>query len=673
MEQTVFGEEFEKEETSAEGVDEAKKKVNTNKKQKRSKKKKTTDELREIPISEFFEKNRHILGFDNPAHSLITSVKEGVDNSLDACEQVDILPEIIVEITKLEGDELKISIEDNGPGIVENEIPNVFGRLLYGSRFGSGKQSRGQQGIGISAAIMYGQLTTGRSAVVTSKVETEECATKITMKLDIRKNRGIVDNTLTKKIVWREENKIDEFGVSVEKKSGTKIEFALKGKYREGRPSVFEYMKSTAIVNPHATIIFIDPSGNKFEFDRISDERPEVPKTSMKPHPKGVELGQLMRMAHETETNRMGDFLRNDFSSLGKRSIENILEKSNIDFIVRPGDLSRGESKNILKTFQEMSLRGPSSETLIPIGEKLIKLGLKNVLEEIRPEFYTAPVSRKPSVFAGTPFIVEVGMVYGGNIPKDRAVRILRFANRVPLLYQAGGCAITKAIQNVNWRQYGLEQRGGRGTPNGPVVILVHLASTNIPFTSEAKEAIANIPEIDKEIKLALRSNAKLLKRHLRKQKKREKLGEKFELVQKVLPAIAEKTSTLLGLPVPNLDKVIAEIMDVVLIEEEIDKERNQVNVRIKVTNFRKRSANFKLRIGVPNYELEEAMPRPGKREERYAIWSVGLPSTETSEYKFKIYLKDDKEYEGVEIWTEKIDSKYVIGGETWTGAPNNN
>jgi len=380
-----------------------------------------------------------------------------------------------------------------------------------------------------------------------------------------------------------------------------------------------------------------------------------------------------MRMAHETETNRMGDFLRNDFSSLGKRSIENILEKSNIDFIVRPGDLSRGESKNILKTFQEMSLRGPSSETLIPIGEKLIKLGLKNVLEEIRPEFYTAPVSRKPSVFAGTPFIVEVGMVYGGNIPKDRAVRILRFANRVPLLYQAGGCAITKAIQNVNWRQYGLEQRGGRGTPNGPVVILVHLASTNIPFTSEAKEAIANIPEIDKEIKLALRSNAKLLKRHLRKQKKREKLGEKFELVQKVLPAIAEKTSTLLGLPVPNLDKVIAEIMDVVLIEEEIDKEGNQVNVRIKVTNFRKRSANFKLRIGVPNYELEEAMPRPGKREERYVIWSVGLPSTETSEYKFKIDLKDDKEYEGVEIWTEKIDSKYVIGGETWTGAPNNN
>ena len=673
MEQTVFDEEFEKEEISAEGVKEAKKIVSNNKKQKRSTKKKTTDELREIPISEFFEKNRHILGFDNPAHSLITSVKEGVDNSLDACEQVDILPEIIVEITKLEGDELKISIEDNGPGIVENEIPNVFGRLLYGSRFGSGKQSRGQQGIGISAAIMYGQLTTGRSAVVTSKVETEECATKITMKLDIRKNRGIVDNALTKKIVWREENKIDEFGVSIEKKSGTKIEFALKGKYREGRPSVFEYMKSTAIVNPHATIIFIDPSGNKFEFDRISDERPEVPKTSMKPHPKGVELGQLMRMAHETETNRMGDFLRNDFSSLGKRSIENILEKSNIDFIVRPGDLSRGESKNILKTFQEMSLRGPSSETLIPIGEKLIKLGLKNVLEEIRPEFYTAPVSRKPSVFAGTPFIVEVGMVYGGNIPKDRAVRILRFANRVPLLYQAGGCAITKAIQNVNWRQYGLEQRGGRGTPNGPVVILVHLASTNIPFTSEAKEAIANIPEIDKEIKLALRSNAKLLKRHLRKQKKREKLGEKFELVQKVLPAIAEKTSTLLGMPVPNLDKVIAEIMDVVLIEEEIDKERNQVNVRIKVTNFRKRSANFKLRIGVPNYELEEAMPRPGKREERYAIWSVGLPSTETSEYKFKIYLKDDKEYEGVEIWTEKIDSKYVIGGETWTGAPNNN
>ena len=673
MGQTVFGGEFEKGATSVKKIEDAKKKPAVNKKQKHTKGKKTTDELREIPLSEFFEKNRHILGFDNPVHSLITSVKEGVDNSLDACEQDDILPNIVVEIKKIEGDELRISIEDNGPGIVEKEIPNVFGRLLYGSRFGSGKQSRGQQGIGISAAIMYGQLTTGRSATVTSKVESEECATRITMKLDISKNRGIVDNALTKKIVWREENNTDEFGVAVEKESGTRIEFALKGKYREGRPSVFEYIKSTAIVNPHASIIFIDPSGNKFEFGRISNVLPNVPKISIKPHPKGVEIGQLMRMAHETKTNRMGEFLRNEFSSLGKRSIENILEKSNVDFIVRPNDLSRGEAKNVLITFQEMSLRGPSSDTLIPIGEKLIKLGLKNVLEEIRPEFYTAPVSRKPSVFAGTPFIVEVGMAYGGNIPRDHPVRILRFANRVPLLYQAGGCAITKAIQNVNWRQYGLEQRGGRGTPNGPVIMLVHLASTNIPFTSEAKEAIANIPEIEKEIKLALRSNAKLLKRHLSKQKKREKLSEKFELVQKVLPAIAEKTSTLLGMPVPNLDKVIAEIMDVVLIEEEMNKEAERINVRIKVTNFRKRSANFKLRIGVPNYELEETVPRPGKREERYVIWSVGLPSTETSEYKFKIDLQSDKEYEGVEIWTEGIDSKYVIGGESWTGIPKTN
>ncbi len=672
MEQTVFGEEFEKKDTTVEEIKKTEK-VKKPKKKTRTGKNKTADKLREIPISEFFEKNRHILGFDNPAHSLITSVKEGVDNSLDACEQGGILPEIIVKINKIEGEELKISIEDNGPGIIEKEIPNVFGRLLYGSRFGSGKQSRGQQGIGISAAIMYGQLTTGRSAEVISKVRDEECATKITMKLDIRKNRGIVDSALTKKIVWRDENKIDEFGVLEEKMSGTKIEFALKGKYREGRPSVFEYIRSTAIVNPHATVIFYDPSGKKTEFERISDEKPEVPKTSMKPHPKGVELGQLMRMAHETSSSRVSEFLKNDFSSLGKRSIENILEKSNIDSIVRPGDLSRGEAKNILQTFQETSLRGPASDTLIPIGEKLIKLGLKNVLEEIRPEFYTAPVSRKPSVFAGTPFIVEVGMVYGGNIPKDQSVKILRFANRVPLLYQAGGCAITKAIQNVNWRQYGLEQRGGRGTPNGPVVILVHVASTNIPFTSEAKEAIANIPEIDKEIKLALRSNAKLLKRHLRKQKKREKLSEKFELVQKVLPAMAEKTSALLGMPVPNLDKVVAEIMDVVLIEEEIKKERNQVSVEIKVTNYRKRSANFKMRIGVPNYEVEEAMPRPGKRDGRYIIWSVGLPSTETSEYRFKIELKDSKEYEGIEIWTEKIDSKYVIGGETWTGAPIDN
>ena len=624
-------------------------------------------EQRDIPVSEFFEQNRHILGFDNPTHSLITAVKEGVDNSLDACEQAGILPDLKIEISTLAKDELSIAIEDNGPGIVEENVPNVFGRLLYGSRFGSGKQSRGQQGIGISAAIMYGQLTTGRSATISTRISEEHLATRITMKLDTRNNRGNVERT--EDFIWKDVESIpDEDGIYPEKFHGTRVEFAIKGRYREARPSVLEYLKSTAIVNPHAKIIFINPDEKVFLFDRGSPDLPKLPSQGVKPHPHGVELGQLMRMAHHSKEYQMGHFLRKDLSSMGTKSISDVLVKAKLSPYVRPQDITRLEAKALIESFKTTSIRTPTSGILVPIGPKLIKLGLKQVLEEYRPDFYTLPISRTPSVFAGTPFLVEVGMVYGGNLPKDQPVQILRFANRVPLLYQAGGCAITKAVQGINWRNYGLEQKKGKGTPNGPAIILVHVASTNIPFTSEAKEAIADISEIKKEIKLALRNNAKTLSKHLKKQKKRAKVSEKFDLVQKVLPAIAEKTSSVVGKPVPNLDKVVAAIMDVVWIEEEIEFSDGNIEIEIKIINYRLRSANFKLRAEVPGHEIKEAEPRPGKREGNHVIWSVGLPTTESAKYKFIVPQANRSSFEGLELWVEGIDSTNIIGAEAWTG-----
>ena len=642
------------------------------KKVKRKSKSKTkahqlAKEQRDIPVSEFFEQNRHILGFDNPTHSLITAVKEGVDNSLDACEQAGILPELKIEIGSLGKDELSIAIEDNGPGIVEENVPNVFGRLLYGSRFGSGKQSRGQQGIGISAAIMYGQLTTGRSAIISTRISEEHLATRITMKLDTRNNRGNVERT--EDFIWKNDSvEPDEDGIYPEKIHGTRVEFAIKGRYREARPSVLEYLKSTAIVNPHAKIIFTNPDNKIFLFDRASPDLPKLPTQGVKPHPHGVELGQLMRMAHHSKEYQMGKFLRKDFSSMGAKSITDVLLKARLSPYVRPQDVTRVEAKALIEAFKTTSIRTPTSGILVPIGPKLIKLGLKQVLEEYRPDFYTLPISRTPSVFAGTPFLVEVGMVYGGNLPKDQPVQMLRFANRVPLLYQAGGCAITKAIQGINWRNYGLEQRGGKGTPNGPAILLVHVASTNIPFTSEAKEAIADISEIKKEIKLALRNNAKTLAKHLKKQKKRAKVSEKFDLVQKVLPAIAEKTSSVVGQPIPNLDKVVAAIMDVVWIEEKIDFEKEHIEIEVEIINYRLRSANFKLRAEVPGHEIKEAEPRPGKREGNHVIWSVGLPTTESAKYKFVIPQGTRSSFEGLELWVEGIDSTNIIGAEAWTG-----
>ena len=660
-------------ETSNETVKEEEKKIPIPKEPLKKKKNKKTKahqmakEQRDIPVSEFFEQNRHILGFDNPTHSLITAVKEGVDNSLDACEQAGILPDLIIKIGSQGKDELSLSIEDNGPGIIEENVPNVFGRLLYGSRFGSGKQSRGQQGIGISAAIMYGQLTTGRSAIISTRISKEHLATRITMKLDTRNNRGNVERK--EDFIWKDElQEPNEDGIHPEKEHGTKVSFSIKGRYREARPSVLEYIKSTAIVNPHAKIVFTNPDEKIFIFDRAISNLPKLPTEGVKPHPHGVELGQVMRMAQHSSEYQMAKFLRKDFSSMGTKSINDVLKKSRIANIVRPQDLTRVEAKALIESFKRTSIRTPTSGILVPIGPKLIKMGLKQVLEEYRPDFYTLPISRTPSVFSGTPFLVEVGMVYGGNLPKDQPVQMLRFANRVPLLYQAGGCAITKAVQSINWRLYGLEQKGGKGTPSGPAIILIHVASTNIPFTSEAKEAIADIPEIKKDIVLALRNNAKTLARHLKKQKKRAKVSEKFDLVQKVLPAIAEKTSSVVGKPVPNLDKVVAAIMDVVWIEENIEYSSEGIDIEIKITNYRLRSANFKLRAEVPGHSITNAEPRPGKRSGNQIIWSVGLPTTESTKYKLSIPEGTRSSFEGLDLWIEGMDSTNIIGAEPWTG-----
>ncbi len=619
-------------------------------------------EQRDIPISEFFEQNRHILGFDNPTHALITSVKEGVDNSLDACEQGGVLPDIVVTVESIDTDELRVTIEDNGPGLLAENLPNVFGRLLYGSRFGSGIQSRGQQGIGISAAIMYGQLTTGRHAVITTRIGVEHPAVRVTMKLDTRTNRGVIDHS--EPFIWRRDD-------GSEKEHGTRVAFALRGRYREAKPSVLEYLRATAIVNPHATITFTNPSGEVSSFPRAVEEMPPLPTMGIKAHPHGVELGQLLRMAHHSGRHQMAKFLRHDFSSMGARSITNVLQRARLSALTRPQDICRAEAKALLTAFQACRIRAPPSDCLAPIGERLIKLGLKNVLEKHRPEYYTQPVTRAPSVYAGTPFLAEAGMVFGGNLPRDQPVQVLRFANRVPLLYQPGGCVITKAIHAIDWRQYGLEQRGGKGHPIGPAIILVHVASTNVPFTSEAKEAIAAIREIERDIKLALRGNAKSLSRHLKKQQKRAKLSEKFELVQKVLPAIAEKTAAVVGRPVPPLEKVVARIMDIIWIEDHAEFSPAGVSVTITITNYRLRQANFKLRVEVPGHAIAEADPRPGRREGDAVIWSIrGLGATTTCELRFTLPGLQRTDYDGVELWVEGLDHTHIIGAEPWSGAP---
>ncbi|HUR63635.1 MAG TPA: DNA topoisomerase VI subunit B, partial [Candidatus Thermoplasmatota archaeon] len=507
---------------------------------------------KEISVAEFFERNRQILGFDSPIKALITAIKEATDNSLDACEEAGILPDIDVQVHKGEhADELKVVVEDNGPGIVQRQMPNIFARLLYGSRFHAIRQSRGQQGIGISAVVLYGQLTTGHRATVISKIGVGHPAVRMELGLDTKKNQPEIHSTAMDD-TWTKDH-------------GTRVEVVIKAKFQGGRQSAYEFLRATSIVNPHARITFLDPTGQTTVFDRVTDEVPP-PTKQIKPHPYGTELGTILKMAKDAKERKLTTFLTDQFSSVGSDTAKKILEAADLDN-VDPKELKHDEVRRLHEAFPKVKIMAPPTDCLSPIGEMLVRRGLKKETEDVSPEFITT-VTRPPSVWGGHPFQVEVGIVYGGTLPGEEAVRILRFANRVPLLYQGGGCASTVAVQDVDWRRYGLEQRGGKGMPTGPAILLVHVASTKVPFTSEAKEAVAPIEEIHKEIKLALQEAARHLGRHLAKKAKRAKVSEKFTLVSKILPEINKKAAAVLGKPEVDLAPIVCKIMDVVWIED---------------------------------------------------------------------------------------------------------
>jgi DNA topoisomerase-6 subunit B len=613
----------------------------------------------EISVTEFFEKNKQILGFDSRSKSLLMGIKEAVDNSLDNCEEGNILPDIIVKLERLNDEDYKVSIEDNGTGITHKAMPNVFGRLLYGSRFHALRQSRGQQGIGISATIMYGNITTGKPAHAVSKIEgIDEVAWGMDIFIDTKTNRPIVtkDDVAT----W-------------DKDHGTLIEYTTKGRYITGKQSIFEYLKETAIVNPHAQITLYEPDGKKTIFERATDIMPPRPK-EIKPHPEGMEIGDLVKYASNTQQKTMKAFLKNDFSRITDRLANEILEISKVNPDKNPSKLTREEAIAILDAITKVKIMAPPTDCLSPIGDTLIKKGLMHVLDGLRPEYYATPVTRSPKAVNGNPFVVEAGIVYGGDIPSDGQVQIYRFANRVPLLFKQGDCAITKAVSEMDWRRYGLEQRGGKGIPYGPAIILVHVASTKVPFTSEGKEAVASFPELQSEIGLALRLCARNLKSHLNKQERKNKTHAKFEIVQEILPDMAVKVSTHLNKPVPDLSRTITKIMNVVWIEPSIKKENKKLRtITYTVYNYTTQPRSIRLHAQVPkesvNLSLFSGEYFLDMNDEGKANWEIKdlAPSTSTS-ISFELAGEMADTFDPDDIYFSGLNPVIVMGAEMLPG-----
>ena len=531
---------------------------------------------REISIASFFEKNRHLLGFDNPRKALLTSIKEAVDNSLDACEEGSFLPEVSVEVIDMQNDRFKVIIEDNGPGIVKKQIPNIFAKLLYGSKFFKLSQSRGQQGIGISASVLYAQLTTGKPARITSKIGKKYPAHYYELHIDTQKNSPEI---------------IKEEVIEWNKEHGTRIELDLEGSYQKGDQSIDQYLKQTAIVNPHVTIIYTNPKAEQIIFPRATEVMPRKP-VEIKPHPHGVEIGRLLSMLKFTESRTLQSFLTSEFSRVGPGTAKQICGNAALLPNTKPVDITREMAEKLVQGIEKTKIIAPPTDFISPIGEDLLEKGLR---KEINAEFYCA-VTRPPEVYRGNPFIVEAGLAYGGQQSAEEGTRLLRYANRVPLLYQQGACAVTRSVINTAWRNYGLSQSKG-ALPIGPVTLVVHIASVWVPFTSESKEAIAHYPEIIKEIKLALQECGRKLASYVSKKRKIQYESKKRDYIQMFIPHIGEALKELINLK-ENEEKTVEK-----LLAEILEKKRGKLE-QIEAENM-EYDEDF-AKIGKTEYEEEE-------------------------------------------------------------------
>ncbi len=499
------------------------------------------DNFQELTPSEFFRKNKQMLGFSGKIRSLTVVFHELITNSFDAAEEAGILPEIKIDLKRLDKEHYVLRHSDNGPGIPEKFIMKVYCTMFAGSKFRN-IQSRGQQGLGCSGCVLLSQMTTGEPAHVISGYQEngELKGIKMDFKMDVKKNKGM--------LLHKEKYPVDHTGVCIE------LQFKDVS-YSLAEQGAFEYIRRTMIGNPHAKIIFRDPSGHKYIFNRASDIVPPLPKEVL-PHPKGVTADDLIFMAKHTDKRRFKSLLTSSLSRMSAKRIKEVEELTGIDLNKRPKDMKWAEAEAIVHAFSKMKFMAPPTNGLIPIGSDQIEKGMKQIL---KPEFITS-ITRKPVTYkGGVAFIVEAGIAYGGDsgrlISDQRKAEIMRFANRVPLSFDQGSCAITEALKSIDWKRYGI-----RDLDNAPITLFINIISTQVPYLSTGKQSIAPEPEIVHEVRQASMKLARRLQKHLRKKRAAKEKKMRSKIFEDYVPVILEEAAKLGEVEVPDYEEVLSKV-----------------------------------------------------------------------------------------------------------------
>lgn len=587
------------------------------------------ERFNQISPSEFFYSNRDLAGFSNPTRSLYTAVRELVENSLDACDQKGILPNVhlsikAVDTSKADPRHYILTVKDNGPGVDADHIPLAFGTVLYGSKFGL-KQARGMFGLGATMAILYGQITTNMPVVVHSSVD-GKIQDRFEILLDIQKNKPV--------IVKHETRKVSKMGLSVS--------ICLEGDYSKAGTKIRDYVYETSLITPYATLTFDDPKEQRFSHSRFVNAIPPPP-TIIRPHPHGVDVERIRRMIVESQFDipvvndtmiskmckelivkkdanfkkimirtakkwktltrhvrvilAIMSFLKMDFDSIRRVRIEDIDTANNI---ISYWDFTTSETKSVsmdskssyyrqlantvqgeqlgaflIKRFQRVGANtaakfaefagfkpekrmgamsnqdlvslseslqkfedflAPDSSCLAPLGAEPLEKGIKKFFN---PDF-SAVVQRPASAYSGFPFIVEMGIAYGGDTISRGGPHVYRFANRIPLLYDEGSDVVLKVINDIDWARYKI-----KGDP--PFIIVSHICSTRIPYKTAGKENVADRPEIERELRLALQYLSRKLAGYMSKRGQAEAARKRANLYAKYVPMISQFCTELAG------------------------------------------------------------------------------------------------------------------------------
>lgn len=486
--------------------------------------------------AEYFAKNLQQVGFSSPLKAVLTTLKEAVDNSLDACEQSGILPELDIEISKVgtgstkNTDLIKIVVEDNGPGIDGDDLAKVFGEYLASSKFGRGQCSRGQQGIGISAATTWAQMTNARGVQVISKTKNMRKAISAQVDVDIKTNTGILRNK--ESIEWKKTN-------------GVRVEFVMDGRIQlNGDGGLLTYIEGSVLVNPHLTVSYKLGDSAKVKVARVSNENPEIPEATL-PHPHTFKLGEFI--THSTLYGKVSvsKFLKTGFSRISDQSIKDFIKAGMPKALVEKplSSLTEDDFKKIFQAVQATELMAPSTKSVLTVGEEALSKSI-NRLGQV--DFFSV-VTRKPTICDFKPVVVEVALArFIDRGAEGEPVQLLRFANRVPLQFDKSGCAITWAIESVNWKSYGLAQPK-ESLPLGPYVFAISVVSPFIKFKNASKETIDASEELVEEIRRALMQAGQKLSRHIKHEMKEADLERKLAHIEQFGPILVEKLVSISG------------------------------------------------------------------------------------------------------------------------------